>query len=114
MAGPRSIRLDAAEQIAIDLAGTLDAAIGSRVTFGIRPEHIKIGGGDSITARVLLVEMEGDVDILTVDVGGIETKIRTARHRPLQVGETVPLLFPDEAKHIFLGENDTAPAASLT
>ena len=113
VAGPRSIRLDAAEQIAIDLAGTLDATIGSRVTFGIRPEHIKIGG-DSITARVLLVEMEGDVDILTVDIGGIETKIRTARHRPLQVGETVPLLFPDEAKHIFLGENDTARAASLT
>jgi multiple sugar transport system ATP-binding protein len=84
---------------------------GKQVTFGIRPEHIRIGGNDAtMPGRVVLVEMEGDVDVITIDVGGVELKTRSGTHRSMAPGDAVMLAFPEVSQHVFDGEDDAAPA----
>jgi ABC-type sugar transport system ATPase subunit len=106
------LRFDIEGQPAMTVRQTLPQP-GKRVTFGVRPEHIRIGGEDgNLPGRVVLVEMEGDVDVITIDVGGVELKTRSGAHRDLAPGDPVALAFPDEAQHVFDGEDDAAPALS--
>ncbi|WP_159714050.1 ABC transporter ATP-binding protein [Geminicoccus flavidas] len=108
----RRLRFEVEGQPTIEVRQTLPEP-GRRVTFGIRPEHVRIDGEDAtIPGRVVLVEMEGDVDVITIDVGGIELKTRTGAHRALAPGDQVRLAFPAESRHVFDGEDDAAPALS--
>ena len=104
------LRFEVEGQPTIEVRQTL-VQPGQRVTFGIRPEHIRIDGDDAgLPGRVVLVEMEGEVDIITIDIGGIELKTRTSSHRAMVAGDPVRLNLPLERCHVFAGEEDSAPA----
>ena len=109
--GPHQLRLAVAGDPVIAVPQALPAT-GRTVTFGIRPEHIRLDDDSAATlpGRIVLVEMEGEVDVVTVDLGGTEFKLRSSTHRNLASGDAVGLVFPDDAKHVFDGEDDAAPA----
>jgi multiple sugar transport system ATP-binding protein len=77
---------------------------GETVTVGIRPEHIRVGTEEGMTAlcRIDLVEQLGESHLLHVRTP--ERSMLTvrvpgeARHR---VGEEVPLLLPADLCHVF-------------
>lgn len=109
--GPHALTLDVAGRPRIAIDEPMGAVAGGRATFGIRPEHIRIEpSASAIGGRVVLVEMEGDVDIVTADVGGVEVKLRAHAGRGVRGGDIVPLAFPPDACHVFAGEDDAAPA----
>jgi multiple sugar transport system ATP-binding protein len=82
--------------------------VGDPVTIGIRPEHLKITGGDkgkdsSMSAPVQLVEDLGDHSIMhierdTVDGGRLLAKLVDV---PAREGGTVSFELPPEETHLF-------------
>jgi multiple sugar transport system ATP-binding protein len=75
---------------------------GQRVTYGVRPEHLSLGGGpDSLAAPVVVVEPTGMDTQVFCKFGGVEvTAVFRERHE-FRAGETIHLL-PDHARtHLF-------------
>ncbi|MEN3276107.1 MAG: multiple sugar transport system ATP-binding protein [Massilia sp.] len=112
------VRLTGGARVAVaaDAAG---APAGSRVTLGVRPEHLQIvragghdgGDGDGISATVALVEYLGDVTLVyaQVDAAGDMVAVKCdADTAPPAPGTRVTLVFPatraflfDEAGQVF-------------
>jgi multiple sugar transport system ATP-binding protein len=77
---------------------------GGSVTFGMRPEHFRIGPPgqpDGIAGRVQFLEPVGSDLYLTVEAGGTSVQVRTDPDAPLQPGESVTLLFDAWRVHLF-------------
>src|SRR5690606_3731956 len=80
-------------------------ATSSKLTLGIRPEHLHIAQGgttNTIIAALFANENMGPESLVTVDradAGRVTARIFTDDH--LQLGETVTLAFSPEHVHLF-------------
>ena len=85
----------------IPLPRSLQVADGTRLTVGIRPEHIPVGGAGGIPAKVELVEPTGLGTILHVRPFGATLKAFTLSRDAIAVGDTVAIRLPAEWLHLF-------------
>lgn len=105
----------------LDIAGlAMTDAIGkalatsSKLTLGVRPEHLNIapaGSGNTITAALFANENMGPESLVTVDRGDtarVTARIFTDDH--LELGETVTLGFSAEHVHLFDSAGKRIPA----
>jgi len=89
-------------------------AAGSRLTLGVRPEHLAIaapGAENTITAPLFANENMGPESLVTIDRGDsarVTARIFTDDH--LDLGETVTLGFSAEHVHLFDGAGQRIPA----
>ena len=87
-------------------AGVIAPAAGSRVTLGIRPEHLVPGGGDgsaAITRRVRQVEHFGEYSYVYLDgTDGDEDLIaKVIGHSPARPGDNQTFSIPSTDCHLF-------------
>ena len=88
---------------------------GSRLTLGVRPEHLHIAstdGANSITAPLFANENMGPESLVTIDRGDaarVTARIFVDDH--LDLGDTVSLGFASEHVHLFDGDGRRIPAA---
>ncbi len=78
---------------------------GQKVTFGIRPEHIKIGKTEtSLSFTVAISELLGaDTLVYGSLTGGTQLVIRLEGIRKLSEGEQLDIDFPHDLHHLFDG-----------
>ncbi|ALK97444.1 sugar ABC transporter ATP-binding protein [Massilia sp. WF1] len=106
-------------EVAADVA---DAAVGAKVTLGVRPEHLRLlraddsaggGGGPGIPATVSLVEYLGDVILAYVQVEGapemVAVKCGGGQAVPA-VGARVLLAFDPLHAYLFGADGAAMPA----
>ncbi len=79
-----------------------DAKPGSRVSFGIRPEHLALQAPDGpASGRIILIERLGAQMQVTIDSAGIRLSALIARNEALKVGDIVGLKADNERLHMF-------------
>jgi multiple sugar transport system ATP-binding protein len=98
-AGGPAIEVEGSHRIS--LQRPLQVADGTRLTVGIRPEHIPVGGEGGIPARVELVEPTGLGTILHVRPFAATLKAFTLSRDAIEVGDTVAIRLPAERLHLF-------------
>jgi multiple sugar transport system ATP-binding protein len=86
------------------LATKLPAATGSKIVLGIRPEDVRVGGGDGETSakgRIDVIEVLGSEQLGFVLVGQQNLLLRTSPDTPLKIGDTIDLTFNAAKMHAF-------------
>ncbi len=92
------------------LAAIVDARAakpGDKVTLGIRPEHMELGGGIagvfSADGRASYVEQLGESSYLYLELPGIAGAVTVRQDGDTSVapGETVSVVFPEQHCHLF-------------
>ena len=78
----------------------LDGANGD-LTFGVRPEHIKLDDAAPYRGQVSAVEYLGTTQIITLDTSNGTVKARVASSAKVSVGERVGLRFDPRTVSIF-------------
>ena len=90
---------------AVDAGGV---SPGSKVTLGIRPEHVLIGGEGEGTVKgeVLYVEKLGEASYLYLQLPGIENNVvvRQQGDTIATMGDTISVALPAENCHLFDAE----------
>ncbi|MQT15114.1 ABC transporter ATP-binding protein [Segnochrobactrum spirostomi] len=76
-------------------------ADGTRVTLGIRPEHVATGTSGMVEAGVDLIEPTGFGVIMHLSVHGLPLKVFTLDRSVMTDATTVRLTFPEAHLHIF-------------
>ncbi len=75
---------------------------GSRVTVGVRPQHITLGRSESsIAARLTLVEALGAETVLHADLAGQKILVVAPGQHDLAPGATIDLSFATTPVHLF-------------
>ncbi len=88
------------ETLRVAVGGPADVAVGDRLTFCVRPEYVRIDGGESrLAATVASAEFLGETTRVTLDWGGRDLVVRT--RDPLS-GEVVVGFDPEDAHVIDL------------
>jgi sn-glycerol 3-phosphate transport system ATP-binding protein len=82
----------------------LNGGSAARVTLGIRPEHIRVGGG-GIAATVTSAEYHGADTVLAARVGDESLLVRAPGEVALAPGSQVRLGWEPGAVHIFDADN---------
>ncbi|KPC53221.1 ABC transporter ATP-binding protein [Amantichitinum ursilacus] len=82
------------------------ATAGSKVTLGVRPEHIQLAteGDVGIPARVDLVEHLGDIVLAYVEIPGVNDILAVklpGHYTNLKRGDAVRLVFPETSALVF-------------
>ncbi|MDR7142619.1 ABC transporter ATP-binding protein [Rhizobium sp. BE258] len=86
----------------VPLLSPLSLANGSKITLGIRPEHVVMSsGGAGMSADVELIEPTGFGIILHLSLHGLPFKVFTLNREALTAGPKVNVTFPAEHLHIF-------------
>ena len=93
-------------------ARTLRAA-GRPMTFGIRPEHISIGGENAVASQVILTEPLGSETLALVRLGDVEFTGRFQPEAGLAAGQNIPLSLAMSRMHLFDAESGLATTASV-
>jgi multiple sugar transport system ATP-binding protein len=83
------------------LRGAPAGLAGRRVLFGIRPEHITVGGPDGTRAEVAVVEPTGSETYVLAKVKATEVVCLLRERRALRPGEVIALSVASEAAHFF-------------
>ena len=78
-----------------------NAAEGQSVRYGIRPEHLALGGGDGIAAEVEVVEPMGAETEVLVKVGGQTFTVMTHGRATFGPGEKIRLAPQAAHAHLF-------------
>jgi multiple sugar transport system ATP-binding protein len=109
-----SVRLTDGVEVAV-AADARSLAPGSRLTLGIRPEHLQtgpVGAAHAIPARVKVAERLGDRTFLHVAVEGMSAALVVAAEagNPLTTGDAAGLAFAPGRAFLFNGEGRTLPA----
>jgi multiple sugar transport system ATP-binding protein len=74
---------------------------GQAVKYGIRPEHIGVGGADGIAAEVIVVEPMGAEAELVVKVGDTSFTVKTHGRSGAKPGERISLRPEGHNAHVF-------------
>jgi multiple sugar transport system ATP-binding protein len=102
------MRTSGEARVSLDGGGTVPAprdaggVDGQRVVYGVRPEHLSLGGReDGLAAKVVVVEPTGmDTQVFT-KFGGVEvTAVFRERHE-FKAGEPILLLPDHDRTHLF-------------
>ena len=103
----RAVRIDGQPDVKLPdpVAGSIEAAGATRVTIGVRPEHLSPEGneGFALSGSVVLEETLGHETHTHVDVAGRELVVRGARPLEPREGQVV-VSAPPEKLHFFAGE----------
>jgi ABC-type sugar transport system ATPase subunit len=85
---------------------------GSRITLGIRPEHLAVADatGPRITGTIGMVERLGDRTLVGLDVAGIVLKALLPRDDALAAGQPIALVPMPGRLHFFDGETGASLA----
>jgi multiple sugar transport system ATP-binding protein len=79
-----------------------EAKPGSRVSFGIRPEHLALQApGNSTSGRILMIERLGAQMQVAIDSGGIRLSALISRNEALKIGDVVGLSADGARLHMF-------------
>ncbi|MDS0295414.1 ABC transporter ATP-binding protein [Halogeometricum luteum] len=81
------------------------------VVLGIRPEDISFAETEtshSVTGTVQVVQPQGDVNHIVVDLGGVETDVETEGDVHVDEGSTIRLELPENRIHLFDGQTGDA------
>ncbi len=85
-------------------AETAHAAAGagpSRLTLGIRPAAVTLGGAGSLAGRIEVVEPLGGSTLVTIALGGARVRAKRPGTEGWRAGETVPVGFEADGLHLF-------------
>jgi multiple sugar transport system ATP-binding protein len=85
---------------AITIPKSLDGANGA-LTFGVRPEHVRLDDSASYRGRVKATEYLGTTQIITLETENGLLKARVASSDPVRVGATTGLHFDPRSVTLF-------------
>ncbi|MDK1389707.1 sn-glycerol-3-phosphate ABC transporter ATP-binding protein UgpC [Sinorhizobium sp. 8-89] len=86
----------------LELPVGADIETGSRITLGVRPQHIALGAGDnSVPAKVRLVEALGSETVLHADVAGQKVLVVAPGQYDLSPGADIDLSLSAAPIHLF-------------
>jgi multiple sugar transport system ATP-binding protein len=77
---------------------------GQKVTYGVRPEHLALGGEDGIAATVSVVEPTGADTFVFSEIGGKPICATFSERHTFKPGETIKLKAPLDLVHLFDSE----------
>ena len=83
------------------------------LSFGVRPEHIKLSVAAPFRAEVLASEYLGTTQIVTLQTAGGEVKARTSAQQPAKTGDTVGLEFNPATVTLFDRQSGRALRSEL-
>jgi len=83
------------------------------ISFGVRPEHIRLRDAAEYRGEVLAVEYLGTTQIVTLDTSNGEVKARIPADQKAQVGETVGLEFNGKTVTLFDEQSGAAIRSEL-
>ena len=86
------------------------SAAGRDLRFGIRPEHLTLGGAAAFDAEVILTEPLGSETLALLSIGGAEFTGRFAPEAGLKAGMRAPISLAMHRFHLF----DEATGLALT
>lgn len=86
--------------VAMQIPQCRDGASGA-LTFGVRPEHVRLDDGASYRGRVVATEYLGTTQIVTMDTPNGVLKARIASTDHVTPGETIGLTFDPRTITIF-------------
>lgn len=86
--------------LVLPLPGQMSATPGTRLLFGIRPEHLDLGP-EGLPATVKVVEPTGAETIVIADLDGSEITLNLRRYLQIRPGETLHLTFDPALAHAF-------------
>ncbi|MGZ9719439.1 ABC transporter ATP-binding protein [Rhizobium miluonense] len=93
----------------VPLLEPLKLATGTKVTLGIRPEHVVLSSDPSgMAANVELIEPTGFGIILHLSLHGLPFKVFTLDRTALSAGNRVNVAFPSQHLHVFDEEGKRA------
>ncbi|WP_433989766.1 Trehalose import ATP-binding protein SugC (plasmid) [Pseudoseohaeicola sp. NH-UV-7] len=95
--GATSVALDGEE---MGVPALREPAQGD-LTFGVRPEHIRLSNEGGYRAKVIATEYLGTTQIVTLTTRNGDIKARIGSEQPATVGETVGLSFLDHTITLF-------------
>jgi len=84
----------------LPLGTALDVAPGTRLVYGVRPQHITLGAS-GIPAEVVIVEPTGDAQEVMAKLGGDDISIVVRDHALLNPGETINLVIDPAKAFVF-------------
>jgi ABC-type sugar transport system ATPase subunit len=107
--GDHAAALDTGQRLELtpSLSGRLEATSIRHVTIGVRPEVIAIEGQSqagrplSLRGKIVAMETLGHDVLAHVDLGNQEVIVRKRADRPVEHGDEVFLLLPEESIHFF-------------
>ena len=86
--------------VALPLGKALDVPTGTRIVYGVRPQHITLGP-EGVPAKVSIVEPTGDAQEVLAQIGGRDISVVVRDHALLSPGEDVKLVIDPERLFIF-------------
>ncbi len=93
----------------VPLPAPLKLADGTKVTLGVRPEHVVLSSDQSdMAANVELIEPTGFGIILHLSLHGLPFKVFTLDRTALSAGNQVNVAFPAQHLHVFDEEGKRA------
>jgi len=106
-------------RIRIPRERTVPASTAAPMTFGIRPEDLRVDAGDpghageSLTGRVVLVERLGGTSHVHFDVeGGTRMMAAVSNERLPEVGDNISVRVRSEQVHLFTADGGTLRSTS--
>ena len=85
----------------LPLPNTRVGVNGTRVVYGIRPEHISVAAGGAITAEVVSVELSGAFTSIAARANGFDFIVQTTERCSKMRGEFITLSPNVELAHVF-------------
>ena len=74
---------------------------GKEVLLGIRPEHVRISDDSSMSAKIDLTEMRGDIQILIATFAGKDLNCKTGASVLMESGGEIRFTFDKDNIHLF-------------
>jgi multiple sugar transport system ATP-binding protein len=81
--------------------GHTAGADGQAVAYGVRPEHLSLGGGDAVPAEIIVVEPTGAETELLVQAGEAQIVLVTHGRPVVNPGDKVGLAVDPAMVHVF-------------
>jgi len=98
-----TVRLKSGAVVRVEVDGSA-AKPGDKVTLGVRPEHLKVGGeGNTIEATVTFVEMLGANTQAYCTYPGVQESLtcQLAGHATVREGDMLRVSIPADCSHLF-------------
>ncbi|WP_440981660.1 ABC transporter ATP-binding protein [Shinella sumterensis] len=85
----------------VALPGKLDVAVGTEISYGIRPDDIVIGGEGAVPVEVQVVEPTGAETHVTAKLAGVEITIVSKERLTFKPGEMLGVSLASPRSHVF-------------